>query len=73
MVIERRQAVDFIVSDVRNLADYSDRGICVTLLDRGGASIRLHLNTEMGELLCARIADALECRYGKDSSSASGH
>ena len=66
MVRERREAVDFIVSEVGRLADYSDRGICVTLLDPGGDQIRLHLNAETSELLCAQIADALECRYGND-------
>ena len=65
MVTERREAVDFIVSEVGSLADYSDRGICVTVLDPEGAKIRLHLNVEISELLCAKIADALECRYGE--------
>ena len=64
MVTERPEAVDFIVSEVGSLAAYSDRGICVTVVDSGGATIRLHLNAETSELLCARIADALECRYG---------
>lgn len=66
MVTDRQEAVDFFVSDVGCLADYSDRGICVTLRDPEGAKIRLHLNAETSELLCTRIADALECRYGKE-------
>ena len=58
---------DFIVSDVLDVAEYTDLGIVVTLVDAQAGRLRLHLKIGMGELLCARIADALECRYGKSS------
>jgi hypothetical protein len=61
------EAPDFIVKDVLDLADYTDVGVVVTLVNTQGSRIRLHLEIGMGELLCERIASALECRYGDNS------
>jgi hypothetical protein len=59
---------DVIVNDVLDLAEYTDRGVVITLRAPGGR-VRLHLTTATGELLCERIADALECRYGDNEAS----
>jgi hypothetical protein len=56
---------DFVVHNVLNPAEYTDRGVALTLVDAKGAFIRLHLKIVTAELLCERIAEALECRYGK--------
>lgn len=56
---------DFVVQDVFNLGEYTDHGVALTIVDAEGARICLHLNISTGELLCERIADALERRYGK--------
>ncbi|WP_136617758.1 MULTISPECIES: hypothetical protein [Mesorhizobium] len=61
------EAPDFIVNDVLNVAEYTDLGVVVTLVDAQGSRVRLHLKIGMGELLCERIANALECRYGENS------
>ncbi|TPI35528.1 hypothetical protein FJ414_17735 [Mesorhizobium sp. B3-1-6] len=55
---------DFVVEDVLELTDYSEYGAVVTIVDVGGRRVRLHVSIIRGELLCERIADALECRYG---------
>ncbi|MBB6413780.1 hypothetical protein [Mesorhizobium sangaii] len=55
---------DFIINDVLDLAEYSDRGIVTTLVDTHGVRLRLHLTVVTSELLCERIANALERRYG---------
>lgn len=69
MVNERpkrlREIPDFIIDDVLEHAEYSDRGIVTTLVDAHGLRLRLHLTVMTSELLCERIADALERRYGK--------
>ncbi|UVK48506.1 hypothetical protein BPNPMPFG_007889 (plasmid) [Mesorhizobium sp. AR07] len=59
-----REIPDFIIDDVLELAEYSDRGIVTTLVDTHGVRLRLHLTVVTSELLCERIADALERRYG---------
>lgn len=61
------EASDFIVNDVLELAEYTDLGVVVTLVDPQGRRVRLHLRIGMGELLCERIANALECRYSENS------
>ncbi|WP_185970237.1 MULTISPECIES: hypothetical protein [unclassified Mesorhizobium] len=58
-----RQRPDFIVQDVLDLAEFSDRGIVTTLVDTHGVHLRVHLTVVTSELLCERIADALERRY----------
>ncbi len=58
---------DFIVYNVLELAEYSDHGAAVTVVDAEGRRLRLHLGISMGELLCERIANALELRYGNYS------
>ncbi|QOF75144.1 hypothetical protein IG197_31310 (plasmid) [Aminobacter sp. SR38] len=60
-----RERPDFIINDVLDLAEYSDRGIVTTLVDTHGVRLRLHLTVVTSELLCERIADALERRYGE--------
>ncbi|WP_095204562.1 hypothetical protein [Mesorhizobium carmichaelinearum] len=60
-----REIQDFILHDVHDLDEYSDRGIVATLVDPDGVRLRLHLTVVTSELLCERIADALERRYGK--------
>jgi len=57
--------VDFVVCDVLESADYTDRGVALTLVDPKGKAIRLQVKIVTGELLCERIAQALESRYGK--------
>ena len=54
---------NFRLSDVEPDADHTDEGIAITLVDVCGGRVRLHLNVETGELLCERIAAALECRF----------
>ncbi|MER9242927.1 hypothetical protein [Mesorhizobium sp. M0633] len=61
----KREIPDFIINDVLDLADYSDRGIVTTLVDTHGVRLRLHLTAVTSELLCERIANALERRYGE--------
>ncbi|RAZ91752.1 hypothetical protein DPM33_04470 [Mesorhizobium hawassense] len=56
---------NFIINEVLDFAEYFDRGIVVTLVDTHGVHLRLHLTVVTSELLCERIADALERRYGK--------
>lgn len=46
-------------------AEYSDRGIVTTLVDTHGVRLRLHLTVVTSELLCERIANALERQYGE--------
>lgn len=60
-----REIPDFIINDVLGLAEYSDRGIVTTLVDTHGVLVRLHLTVVTSELLCERIAYALERRYGE--------
>ncbi|WP_189521641.1 MULTISPECIES: hypothetical protein [unclassified Mesorhizobium] len=60
-----REIPDFILDDVLDLAEYSDRGIVTTLVDTHGVRLRLHLTVVTSELLCERIASALEHRYGE--------
>jgi EAL domain-containing protein (putative c-di-GMP-specific phosphodiesterase class I) len=67
LVLEAGEALDFIVHDVLDLAEYTDLGVVVTLVDAQAGRVRLHLKIGMGELLCERIANALECRYGENS------
>ncbi|MER8753867.1 hypothetical protein NKH57_32580 [Mesorhizobium sp. M1050] len=55
---------DFILRDVLDLAGYSDHGVVITMIDAEGTRLRLHLEISTGELLCERIASALEGRYG---------
>lgn len=61
----KREIPDFILNDVLDLAEYSDRGIVTTLVDTHGVRLRLHLTAATSELLCERIAYALERRYGE--------
>ncbi|WP_136617767.1 MULTISPECIES: hypothetical protein [Mesorhizobium] len=58
------ETIDFVVNDVLDLGGYSDSGVCVTLVDLESGRVRLHLTAVTAELLCERIADALERRYG---------
>lgn len=60
-----RETPDFIINDVLDLAEYSDRGIVTTLVDTHGVRLRLHLTVVASELLCERIANALERQYGE--------
>ncbi|MER9708461.1 hypothetical protein NKJ10_30620 [Mesorhizobium sp. M0204] len=60
-----REAPDFIINDVLDLAEYSDRSIVTTLVDTHGVCLRLHLTVVTSELLCERIANALERRDGE--------
>jgi hypothetical protein len=64
---ETGEIPDFIVTDVLELADYTDHGVVDTVVDVQGGRLRLHLEVSTGELLCERIATALECRYGSAS------
>ncbi len=59
---------DVIVHDVLELAEYSDHRAAVTVVDAEVRRLRLHLGIVMGELLCERIANALELRYDNHSS-----
>ena len=61
-------APDFIIRDVLELAEYTDHGAAVMIVDAEGRRLRLHLGINMGELLCERIASALERRYGPGAS-----
>ncbi|MCA0030909.1 hypothetical protein [Mesorhizobium sp. B263B2A] len=58
------KTVDFVVKDVLDQPGQSDSGIFVELVDPERGHVRLHLTTATAELLCERIADALERRYG---------
>jgi hypothetical protein len=58
-------ARDFLVQDVPDIREYTDDRVLITLADASGNRVRLHLEIGMGELLCERIATALECRFGK--------
>lgn len=60
-----REIPDFIINDVLDLAEYSDRGIVTTIVDARGVRLRLHLTVVTSELLCERIATALERRYAE--------
>ncbi|WP_434725415.1 hypothetical protein [Mesorhizobium sp. RIZ17] len=60
-----RETRDFIINDVLDLAEYSDRGVVTTLVDTQGIRLRLHLAVVTSELLCERIANSLERRYGE--------
>lgn len=62
------ETADFIVHDVLEIAEYSDHGAAVTVVDAEGTRLRLHLGIDMAELLCERIATALERRYGAGAS-----
>ncbi|MER9757931.1 hypothetical protein NKJ46_31920 [Mesorhizobium sp. M0166] len=61
----KREMPDFIINDVLDLTEYSDRGIVTTLVDKHGVRLRLHLTVVTSALLCERIASALERRYGE--------
>lgn len=62
------QTPDFIVHDVLELAEYTDHGAAITIVDANGGRLRLHIGIVTGELLCERIANALERRYGAGAS-----
>lgn len=54
---------DFKLAAVDPGADYTDEGISITLVDVREGRMRLHLTVSTGELLCERIATALERRF----------
>jgi hypothetical protein len=60
-----RNAADFVIHNVLDTVQYSDRGVVVTMVDPQGARLRLHITMVTGEMLCEHIADALEQRYGQ--------
>lgn len=61
---EPSEVQDSVLKDVLELSAYSEYGAVVTIVDVAGRRLRLHVSIIRGELLCERIADALECRYG---------
>ncbi|MCA0049368.1 hypothetical protein LB577_20875 [Mesorhizobium sp. B283B1A] len=62
------ETADFVVNDVLDQSGQSDSGIFVELVDPERGRVRLHLTTATAELLCERIADALERRYGEGAN-----
>ncbi len=65
---DTERSLDFIVTDVLDRTDYSDRGVIVTLVNEQLTCIRLHVTPTTAELLCERMAIALESRYGDENS-----
>jgi hypothetical protein len=65
---DTERPLDFIVTGVLDLTDYSDRRVIVTLVNEQLTHIRLHVTPAMAELLCERMAIALESRYGEEES-----
>ncbi|MER9298790.1 hypothetical protein NKI38_20200 [Mesorhizobium sp. M0621] len=57
----------FIVNDVLDSAEYADHRFIVTVVNAPGDRLDLHLTLDLGELLCERIAEAIERRYGRAS------
>lgn len=59
-----RNSHEFIVSGVE-LAEYdSADGIAIVLEDVHGGKVRLHLNREMAQQMCSRVAHALTKKTG---------
>lgn len=55
---------DFVIHDVLDVTEYTDQRVIVTIVGAKGSLIRLHVEIGTAELLCERIAEALECLYG---------
>ena len=60
---EEHRDVVFRVADVRR-AEASEADASIVLLDEHQCIFRLELTVDKAELLCVRIAEALEDKYG---------
>jgi len=59
-----RNSHEFIVSGVALAEDDSAEGIAIVLEDVHGGRVRLHLNSEMAELLSSKVALAVTKKTG---------
>ena len=50
---------EFMVAGVELPPGQTSHGIAITLIDARGGRVRLHLSTDMAELLCERVSTAL--------------
>jgi hypothetical protein len=55
---------EFIVAGVETAPGHTSQDIAVTLIDARGGRVRLHLSTEMAELLRERVSTALANAQG---------
>ena len=55
---------EFIVTGVELADDQSADGVAIVLQDAHGGKVRLHLNSEMAELLRSKVALALAKKRG---------
>lgn len=55
---------EFMVAGVEPAADPSLDGVAVTLVDARGGRVRLHMDTDMAELLRERVSAALSKTTG---------
>jgi hypothetical protein len=65
MVVNRQKDEhEFMVAGVELAAGDMVHGIAITLTDARGGRVRLHLSTEMAELLRERVSTALDKAQG---------
>lgn len=57
-------AHEFVVTAVEPVADDTLDGVAVMLVDARGGRVRLHMDTDMAEVLCSRISAALNKTMG---------
>lgn len=61
---KNRDSHEFIVTDVQLAEGYVADGIALVLKDARGGSVRLHLNSDMAELLSEKVAFAMSKNTG---------
>jgi hypothetical protein len=64
MVKRLRDEHEFLVAGVELAAGKIVEGIAITLIDARGGRVRLHLTTDMAELLRERVSGALDKLQG---------
>ena len=64
MVKSQQDEHEFMVAGVELAAGDIIHGIAITLIDARGGRVRLHLSTDMAELLRERVSGALDKMQG---------
>lgn len=58
-MVAEKDSHEFMVSGVEHATDMMVDGIAIRLSDARGGQVRLHLSTEMAQVLCDKIKEAL--------------
>jgi hypothetical protein len=64
MVNRQQDEHEFMVAGVELATGEMNHDIAITLIDQRGGKVRLHLSTEMAELLRDRVSTALDKTKG---------